>query len=153
MTREKAIVHLIVIGEYYSTNHLDPDEEYETLTKDELDAICLAIKALEQQPSEDAISRRAVLDKIKEVCFSEEWVKFRIDNGSDGQRDFLINYIKKLPVVTPQPKMGKWIYTGDYLTEGMLKCSECGEEIDISKLYYDFCPNCGAKMQEVEENG
>ena len=55
----------------------------------------------------DAISRKAVLSKIKEVCFSEEWLKFRADNGSNGQRDFLINYIEQLPPATPQPKMGR----------------------------------------------
>ena len=65
------------------------------------------IKALERQPSEDCISRQTVLSKIKEVCFSEEWVQFRVDNGSNGQRDFLINYIEQLPSVTPRSKMGQ----------------------------------------------
>lgn len=50
----------------------------------------------------DTISRQTVLNKIKEVCFSEEWLQFRVDNGSNGQRDFLINYIKQLPPVNSQ---------------------------------------------------
>ena len=50
MTKEEAREHLRTIGEYYSTDHSDPNEEYEILTKDELDAINLAIKALEQEP-------------------------------------------------------------------------------------------------------
>lgn len=58
----------------------------------------------EQEPCEDSISRKAVLSKFKEVCFSEEWLQFRVDKGSYGQRDFLINYIEQLPSVTPQPK-------------------------------------------------
>lgn len=57
------------------------------------------------EPCEDAINRQAVLSKINEVCFSKEWVQFRVDKGSYGQRDFLINYIKQLPPVTPQLKI------------------------------------------------
>lgn len=67
------------------------------------------MKNIGQKPCEDAISRQAVLSKIKEVCFSEEWVQFRVDNGSNGQRDFIINYIEQLPPATPQPKTGHWI--------------------------------------------
>ena len=54
---------------------------------------------------DDAISREAVLSKIKEVCFSKEWTQFRVNNGSHGQRDFIIDYIEKLPPVTQ--KSGK----------------------------------------------
>ena len=50
MTREQAIDHLKTIGQYYSQDHSDPYEECEILTKDELDALYLAIKALEQKP-------------------------------------------------------------------------------------------------------
>lgn len=59
-------------------------------------------KLVSQEPCEDSISRQAVLSKIKEVCFSKEWLQFRVDKGSNGQRDFLINYIEQLPSVTPQ---------------------------------------------------
>ena len=55
---------------------------------------------LDLTPCEDAVSREAILNKIKEVCFSKEWLQFRIDKGSNGQRDFLINYIRHLPSVT-----------------------------------------------------
>lgn len=50
------------------------------------------------------IQRQAVLDKINEVCFSKEqkWVDFRVSQGSNGQRDFLINYIEQLSSVKPQ---------------------------------------------------
>ncbi len=58
---------------------------------------------LEQEPCDDAVSRDAILSKIKEVCFSKEWTQFRVDNGSRGQRDFLINYIEQLPPVTLKP--------------------------------------------------
>ena len=59
-----------------------------------------AEKALKQQTCGDAISRKAILSKIKEVCFGEAWLQYRIDYGSNGQRDFLINYIEQMPSVT-----------------------------------------------------
>ena len=74
------------------------------MDKTTIDACRGAIELLEQEPSEDAISRQVVLSKIKEVCFSEEWTQFRVDNGSNGQRDFIINFIENSPSV--QPKTG-----------------------------------------------
>ena len=36
-----------------------------------------------------------------------------------------------------------------YLTEGLRwKCSECGSRFETP---YHYCPNCGAKMDEVED--
>lgn len=104
------------------------------------------IRALEQEPCEDAISRQAVLSKIKEVCFSEEWLQFRVDKGSNGQRDFLIDYIEQLPPATPQPKTGRWIRYKENCCYN--KCSRCEYEHCKESNY---CPNCGAKMQEVEK--
>ena len=97
----------------------------------------------------DCISRQAVLNKFREVCFSKEWIQFRADYGSHGQRDFLINYIEGLPHVTPSQKRGQWLYgelipndiTGNWYAE----CSECGKV----RIIDNYCPNCGSKM-EVE---
>lgn len=60
-------------------------------------------EALEQEPCEDAVSRKAILDKIKEVCFSKkkEWIDFRVSQGSNGQRNLIINFIEELPSVKP----------------------------------------------------
>ena len=103
---------------------------------DETQAFCeTAIKALEQEPCEDAISRQAVLD---------------INENHHGQMPNHINHqiwqeIKDLPSVTPQPKMGRWIGC-DILQE--FKCSECRV---CFRNKSNYCPNCGAKMQEVTE--
>ena len=55
-------------------------------------------------PTDDCISRQAVLDKIKEICFSKEqkWVDFRVSQGSNGQRNLIINFIEDLPSVQPK---------------------------------------------------
>lgn len=105
-----------------------------------------------KQPCEDCISREALLSKIKEVCFSEDWVQFRSDYGSNGQRDFLINYIEQLPPVTPERPKGKWIEIEIDAGEFIYKCTECGMRV-INP--YKYCPNCGSynggKEDEVND--
>lgn len=108
MTREEAIEHLRTVGLYYSTDHSDPNEEYEILTKDELDAICLAIKALEHPeknvvavvPCGDCISRQAMLDAISRIglckCGTNE-VQAVVE---------CLRAVEALPPVTPRPKTG-----------------------------------------------
>lgn len=71
------------------------------------EALAMAIKELEQQPSKDCIDRQELLSEIESVCFNKEWAKFRADHGSNGTRDYIINYIEELPPVTPQPKIGQ----------------------------------------------
>ena len=49
----------------------------------------------------DLIEREVVLKEIQKVCFSKECTEFRVDNGSYGQRDYIIDFIKQMPSVTP----------------------------------------------------
>ena len=105
--------------------------------------------------NDDLISRQAVLNKIKEVCFSKEWIPFRVDKGSNGQRDLIIDYIKNLPSITPQPKTGHWIEKDGYDGDTYYDCSECGESWATIEgtpwdNEWDYCPSCGAKMTGSE---
>lgn len=140
MTREEAMCYL---------HNPEDDDCYNAK---ETEAYNLAIKALKQEPCDDCISRQAVLDKIEEVCFSKEkeWVDFRVSQGSNGQRDLIINFIENfLPPVTPQPKTGHWIFI-DKAKEHAC-CSVCGYgNVDLfDGRLHNYCENCGAKM-EVE---
>jgi rubrerythrin len=123
------------------------DEEVPISDKDKLllevnKAICNNLKALEQEPFEDAVSRAEARRLIAETD--------RIGGISCRAFKTLYNGIDNLPSITPKQKMGRWIYTGDYITDGMLKCSECGFEHDVSDRF-SYCPNCGARMAESEE--
>lgn len=129
-----------VSGEWKAETPLD--EAYKSM----IDALEIAIKALEQEPCDDAISRQAVIDAIEDDNRNGHYSCFATNNDAQCFKDV----IRKLPSVTPQPKMGRWIYTGDYITDGMLKCSKCGFEHDVSERF-SYCPNCGANMQEEEE--
>lgn len=64
-------------------------------------------------------------------------------NGWNKDYKEIVEDIRALPSVTLAEKVGQWIYEGYY------KCSECGKTTYSHKTNY--CPNCGAKMQEVEE--
>jgi hypothetical protein len=62
-----------------------------------LEALDMAIKALEQEPCEDAISRQAVLDYIH-----------RILNQGTGKKksfEFIQKYVEKLPSVKQEPNI------------------------------------------------
>lgn len=83
-------------------------------------ALDKAIKALEQQPSEDCISRKQALDDKGLAVFHryDDYVKMR-------------NYLKSLPSVTPQPKTG-WIPVNERLPEE-------GEDVLVYVKGYDSC--------------
>ena len=115
-----------------------------------IEALNMAIQALEQQPMDaDCISREAT----KEMLI-EEWTK-HIPMELDINLSFVLGKINELPSVTPQPKIGYWEYV-QYDSNpniGNWHCSECRSictEMHSIEDSYNYCPNCGAKM-EVEE--
>ena len=99
------------------------------------------------KPCEDAISRQAVLEQINCWIGSGE---YRYTNATH----YLTRRMQELPPVNPQPKMGHWKKKEDD-TRWWYVCSECEQEPLKNRWNDDdvlstFCPNCGAKMQEVE---
>jgi len=48
--------------------------------------------------SENVIKKRVareILSMIETVCFSKEFSEYRVNNGSNGERDLIIENIKK----------------------------------------------------------
>lgn len=123
-----------VSGEWKAETPLD--EAYKSM----IDALEMAIKALEPQYCGDCISREETLKALM-----DEWTDF-----DSELMDYLIEKVRKLPSVTPQPKMGHWEWNQYDANPkiGNFHCSLCH---NIGERYYDYCPGCGAKMQEVEE--
>lgn len=105
-------------------------------TYGKLEAVEMPIKALEQQPCEDAISRQAVIEIAKSS--KSNW----IDNS------VLYKRVNELSPVNPQPKTGHWIH----LKHNKGKCSECHDVVLIAQMYgnANYCPNCGARMIESQ---
>ena len=81
MTREEA-VNILKDWDGYFIGH-SSDDVY--------NALDMAIKALEKEPCEDAISRKAVIDTLAKT---------------GGIRGDALKALYDLPHVTPQPKMG-----------------------------------------------
>lgn len=107
------------------------DEEYQQI---------LAMPSVSPQTCDDVVSREAVMDIVK------RWYPYKAE----------IEQLKALPSVTPQPKMGHWIFhepfdNGHKNCNACIECSQChtwlGHDCYAKTPY---CPNCGAKM-EVEE--
>lgn len=95
-----------------------------------------------QEPCTDAVSRESVLGAICDYVAFEEY--------EDKSHTFTIRpltkRIKQLPSVTQ--KSGHW--TKDFI------CSICGCKcypFDIDFGDYNYCPNCGAKMESEEQTG
>jgi hypothetical protein len=109
----------------------------------------MAIEALEQAPCEDTISRQALYEALYEHFHDED----APNNITEVRLGTVRNFVKGFPFTTPTRKKGHWIMTNDYLTAAYgsidyVKCSCCCEE---SLEEGNYCPNCGAKMEEVEE--
>lgn len=63
-------------------------------------------------------------------------------------------FVENAPTIEAEPvKHGRWIEerSGKVLDLVKYHCSECGRWQTWSN--FPYCPNCGAKMDEVEENG
>lgn len=72
--------------------------------------------------------------------------------------------IEHAPTIEPERKIGKWIYIDDdNLLYDSYWCSECKKTITVDSERRDdigitiedlaFCPNCGARMVQEEDNG
>lgn len=86
------------------------------------------IKALEQEPCEDCVSRKEVLD----LCDSKD-PEYKVSHLKED--------VECLPSVAPKLKTAKWIE----IDIDVWECSECGGTCFEDKGNY--CPCCGAKMR------
>ena len=86
----------------------------------------------------DCISRQAVIESIcKQYTEHNTIVPIWLSIGD-------------LPSVTPTERTGHWIYRdGEGIYFNLYSCSECG--FLCGTPTYNYCPNCGARMQESEE--
>ena len=79
----------------------------------------------------DLISRQAAIETVCYNC-TEKGICNGICDDTDRLRD--------LPTI--EPKHGKWIFR-NFESPYIWGCSECGDHV---RARYNFCPNCGSRM-------
>lgn len=68
------------------------------IVKDEIiELVAERICDIHFQSPGDLISREAVKNFINEVRYSEKWLKYRADYGSNGQLDSIFTYVCNIP--------------------------------------------------------
>ena len=127
MTREEAIS---LLKQYIDYNNPDVPDFY-TMAE----ACEVVIKTLEQEPCADMVSRDAMWEVLQRLY------------GTEGE---LVEELMSLPPVLPIPKMGKW-RTVKHYGRDYYQCTYCNmERMNDHSRGWNYCPFCGAKMQEVE---
>ena len=120
-------------------------------------SIEMAIKALQQEPCDDCISRQAAIDVLN---INRNPVFHDSVDYEGAMYD-----ICKLPSVTPAEKVGQWkeVYAETDYHNGWIEfsCENCEYQHGLESGEYEwhfgdpipwkYCPMCGAKMQEVDE--
>lgn len=99
-----------------------------------------------------------LIDKAKVLKYLTPRIKTETPYG-EGYNKALEDsaaLVALMPTIEPEVRHGRWI--AHDVIENM-KCSECGEEYRMpfdfnANVYpYNFCPNCGAKMNGGADNG
>ena len=120
-----------------------------------------AVNSTEQEPC-DAVSRKEVMTKIlallKTMCGEVDRMPSVIPQYTDAEiqkmQELEQAEIQKAYELgkAEQPKMGRWkrVSMDKYVQHAMAyyRCSECGKDIIGT---HNYCPSCGAKMQEVQK--
>lgn len=107
----------------------------------------------------DYISREAAVKIAQEYGFVRGNFEFGHTLHS-AAADCIAIEIEGLPAADVEPvRHGRWVRTeDDWNSLTTFQCTVCGEEFcfeideDLELLNYNYCPNCGAKMDLEDEN-
>lgn len=141
MTKEKIIqglqftVDMFLFDPTTGETFKEPRNDMDKTT---IDACKGAIELLEQQPCEDAISRKWLVEALEAKGF----------NLTDTDYNRMIHLIRDTaPSVLPKPKTGHWIF--DEILDKHYYCSECKL---MGVDYWGYCPYCGCRMVKPQES-
>ena len=111
MTREEAAERIETI-KMTLEECIEGEDDVSYITSDDVNALDMAIKALEQEPCKDAISRKAVLDTLDKMdSVLDE------DRTVETYKELLTACYNDLPSVTPTTCIAKVTFCKDDLQE------------------------------------
>ena len=125
MTREEAI-------EWLKDHH-----SIDMNTKDDK-AHRMAIKALEQEPCEDAISKESLLARLR----------LNYSKNQNVSLQALVDIVNTERPITPARRVGEWIVLKDEygdIVEAVCSCCDAN-----GNHKWEWCPHCGAEMRGVK---
>lgn len=99
------------------------------------------------------MSRYIDAEKLK-IRFGNEMLRVKIGDNDDAE-NVLSDVLDSMPAADVQPlRIGKWIEAGEPFVN-TYECSNCGRWFTLDygtpkENNYSYCPNCGAKMMEEE---
>lgn len=161
MTNKEAGEQLENLREHCSDMLRHTFTDGEDIWGKDLEALDLAIKALDQEPCEDAISRKALFDMCKKEIdhISKNWQNYHSPSEAKSGFAYIATNIYDLPPVNPQPKIGHWILADEQNKEDVdndnyrFICSECQcSDVHAKCTKVPYCWNCGARMIEKEDD-
>lgn len=97
------------------------------------------------------------LEQVINHMHDEDLTKWRIWSAILQERIAYKNDVFDAPDVDAEPvKHGHWIWMGEQ-GDSRYMCSVCKSKEDVptcngEPTVWEYCPNCGAKMDEVKEN-
>ena len=113
------------------------------------------LPSAQPEPCEDAVSRKAVYDAMVEK--GQRSRRYKLDEIWELNGTEIREALDTVPSVTPEQKRGKWnaYYHGINETPSFTySCNQCGYSAPYglyggkySQKEWNFCPNCGAKME------
>lgn len=79
---------------------------------------------------------------------SREYVLGEYDRQHKGPPGRARKIMQEAPAVDAEPVVhGRWTYFNG-IGNGSYQCSECSHWVNARTTYRNYCPNCGAKMDE-----
>ena len=95
----------------------------------------------------DLVSKQDLLETMYEEVFLKDGADTKWDSGCWVRYKLFENILSYAPVIDAVPVVHAHLINPDPVGE----CSSCGYLIDI-RHEYNYCPNCGAKMDGGKED-
>ena len=97
--------------------------------------------------SDDLISKQEVLNKLNELDQQELYLPCHF-------KEYVIDEVSNIPQKTGQWIPGQWIpHKAPFPIQSVYSCSKCSSSVPgnifVVGCDFEFCPYCGARMEEV----